>query len=302
MSISKYKIKKWYDMITGNSVHHVNQDEGKTYSKENVAGYYNNLTEKITRFGRDDNNIPLSYVDTGDKIEFSIEIFQYGLAAYDLYLLSDKTEKDSLAKVKSCAEWAVKNQQSDGSWKTFTYENPNMPYSAMAQGEGVSLLIRAFIAFDDQKYLIAADRAIKYMLLPIEEGGTTKYIGNSVYFYECPEDPLILNGWIFSIWGLFDYWKFTNDSKLKEILDKTLATLERDLPAYDLGYWSKYEDKKRIASPFYHKLHVAQLRVMYDLTGKEIYKVYADRWENFSNNWLFSKIAFIKKAIQKIME
>lgn len=289
-------------MIVGKSVYHVTQDEGKVYSKNQIEGYYNNLTEKIIRFGRSDNDYPRTYVDTGDEIEFSIAIFQYGLAAYDIYLISKKTDVDSIAKVKSCADWAVQNQQSDGSWITFAYENPNMPYSSMAQAEGISLLIRAYIAFEDKKYLNAADSALKYMLLPIEEGGTTKYIGDSVYFYECPEDPLILNGWIFSIWGLLDYWKFTNDSKLKEILDKTLATLERDLPAYDLGYWSKYEDKKRIASPFYHKLHVAQLRVMYDLTGKEIYKVYADRWENFSNNWLFSKIAFIKKAIQKIME
>lgn len=64
MSISIYKIKKWYNMLAGNSVHHVNQDEGKIYSKDRVAGYYNNLTEKIIRFGRTDNCWPITYVDT----------------------------------------------------------------------------------------------------------------------------------------------------------------------------------------------------------------------------------------------
>lgn len=289
-------------MLAGNSVHHVNQDEGKIYSKDRVAGYYNNLTEKIIRFGRTDNCWPITYVDTGEEIEFSIAIFQYGLAAYDLYLLSKKTDNNSLAKVKSCADWAVDNQQEDGSWVTFAYENPKMPYSSMAQGEGISLLIRAYIEFDESKYMNAANKALQFMLKPIEKGGTTKYIDNNVYLYECPADPLILNGWIFSIWGLYDYWKFTKDKHSKEVLDLTLATLERDLPSYDLGYWSKYEDKKRIASPFYHKLHISQLRVMYDLTGREVYKMYADKWEMYSKNWLFSKIAFVQKAIQKIFE
>lgn len=289
-------------MLTGNSVHHVNQGVGKVYSKTDIKGYYNDLTEKITRFGRNDNKIPYSYVDTGDEIEFSIAIFQYGLAAYDLYLLSNEQDADALEKMKSCAEWAVKNQQNDGAWVTFAYENPNMPYSSMAQGEGVSLLIRAYIASGNEQYMNAARKAVDFMLLPIEKGGTTLYVRDAVYFYECPQEPLILNGWIFSIWGLLDYWKFTKDSKSKDVLDKTLKTLERDLPSYDLGYWSKYEDKKKIASPFYHKLHVAQLRVMYDLTGKDVYKDYANRWERFSNNWLYSKIAFVKKAFQKIFE
>lgn len=302
MAISIYKIKKWYNMLAGNSVHHVNQDEGKIYSKDSVKGYYNNLTEKITRFGRSDNHYPLTYVDTGEEIEFSIAIFQYGLAAYDLYLLSDKSDKDSLAKVKSCADWAVDNQQEDGAWVTFEYENPEYPYSSMAQGEGMSLLIRAYIEFGKEQYLEAARKAKDFMLIPIEKGGTTKYKDNDVYFYECPREPLILNGWIFSIWGLYDYWKFTKDSESKKVLDMTLNTLERELPSYDLGYWSKYEDKSRIASPFYHHLHVAQLRVMYDLTGNDIYKIYANRWEKFANNWFFSKIAFLKKAFQKILE
>ncbi len=289
-------------MLIGNSVHHVNQDEGKIYSKDDIKGYYNNLTEKITRFGRKDNKIPFTYVDTGEEIEFSIAIFQYGLAAYDLYLMSGKKDNDSLAKVLSCADWGLSNQLSDGSWVTFKYENPDSPFSSMAQGEGISLLVRAYIETDEKKYLDAALRAKYFMLTSIDNGGTTKYIGDDVYFYECPADPLILNGWIFSIWGIFDLYKLTRDTELKKIMDRTLSTLERDLPSYDLGYWSKYEDKNRIASPFYHKLHIAQLNVMYNLTGKEIYKSYAEKWANYERNFFFRNFAFIKKAFQKIME
>lgn len=164
MAISIYKIKKWYDMLVGNSVHHVNQDEGKYYLKDNVSGYYNNLTEKVSRFGAKDASVPKSFVDTGEEIYFSIEIFQYGLAAYDLYLASEKKDKSMLEKVIACANWGVDNQLEDGSWITFAYETPDYPFSAMAQGEGVSLLIRAFNETKDERYVVCLKKAMKFML------------------------------------------------------------------------------------------------------------------------------------------
>ena len=49
MGVSIYKIKKWYKMLTGQSISHVNQGAGTCYSRDCVAGYYNDLTEKITK-------------------------------------------------------------------------------------------------------------------------------------------------------------------------------------------------------------------------------------------------------------
>lgn len=300
MAISLYKIKKWSDMLFGKSIHHVNQDEGKVFSKELVRGYYNNLTEKVTRGG--DYDVPKSFVDTGEEIFFSIEIFQYGLGAYDLYLLSEKRDVAMLRKTVACAQWGVENQQSDGAWVTFAYETPDYPYSAMAQGEAISLMLRVYLETSDEKFLAAAKKAEEFMLKSFEEGGPTKYVGHDVYLYECPKDPLILNGWIFSLWGLMDYCKMVDDANANDVLNRTLSTLERKLPDFNLSYWSMYEDGKRISSPFYHKLHVAQLNVMYNLTGKDVYKTYADKWHKYELNWLYRKLAFIKKACQKILE
>lgn len=303
MAISAYKIKKWYDMLCGNSVHHVNQDEGRYYSKNEVKGYYNNLTEKVSRFGAKDNSVPKSFVDTGDEIYFSIEIFQYGFGAYDLYLASNKEDKSMLDKVIACADWSVNNQLEDGSWVTFAYETPEYPFSAMAQGEGVSLLIRVYNETHDERYMECLKKAMKFMLTSFENGGPTLYNNDDVFLYECPKDPLILNGWIFAFWGLWDYClTVTDDTDAKCILEKSLATMVKWLPKFDLSYWSMYEDGKRICSPFYHKLHIAQLNVMYDLTGEEVFKYYADRWSKFQKKWLFRKIAFFKKAYQKLLE
>ena len=122
MGISIYKIKKWTKMLSGNSISHVDQGIGKIYSVDSIKGYYNDLTEKVTKREDLGSEVPMSSVDTGETIFFPIEIFQYGLGAYDLFLL--KNDNKMLEKVSAAANWAVENQQEDGSWVTFTYENP----------------------------------------------------------------------------------------------------------------------------------------------------------------------------------
>jgi hypothetical protein len=39
-----------------------------------------------------------------------------------------------------------------------------------------------------------------------------------------------------------------------------------------------------VASPFYHQLHVVQLRVLHRMTGDEVFARYADRWEAFAHS------------------
>lgn len=299
MGVSSYKIKKWYRMLTGQSIDHVNQGVGTCYSKSEIAGYYNDLTEKVTK---DDPSIlvPKYHVETGEELFFSIGIFQYGLAAYDLYLKT-KDEKYK-EKVLACADWAVQNQQEDGSWPTFAHENPKHPYSSMAQGEACSLLLRARLLVNDQKYYSAAKKAVDFMLIPLREGGTTEYVGEDVYLYEFTEEPLVLNGWIFSYWGLRDFAIVSQDENIQKTADKTVKTILKALPQYDTGYWSRYDLTKRIASPFYHKLHIAQMKVMYELTAEETFKEYAMKWETYGNNPICKSRAFIKKVVQKIFE
>ena len=73
-------------MLLGKSISHVNQGPGRFYSKNEIAGYYNDLTEKVLKRTDVVNDVPFSMVDSGAKVYFSIEIFQYGLGAYVLYL------------------------------------------------------------------------------------------------------------------------------------------------------------------------------------------------------------------------
>ena len=149
MGLSIYKIKKWLKMITGKSIYHVNQGVGTFYSKTEIAGYYNDLTEKVLK---DDPNIiiPKYSIYTEEKIYFSTGIFQYGLAAYDLYLATN--DEKYKRKLIACANWAVENQHKEGGWEAFTNKNIERSYSSMTQGEGISILVRAAIVTKDIKY------------------------------------------------------------------------------------------------------------------------------------------------------
>lgn len=301
MSINKFYVKKWSKMIFGKSILHVDQGIGKSYKKNKISGYYNDLTEKIIRSNLKEGELPLTELPNGDKVLFSIAIFQYGLGAYDLYLQT--RDEKYLTIFKNCVNWTVNNQDNNGGWKSFQYDYPKQPYSSMAQGEAISLLSRAYIEFNNEMYLSKIKQAMKLLIKPVCEGGVADYCDGKVYLKEFVNEPVVLNGWIFSIWGVYDYLiLFPKDKKIKEFYKKTLDTLIFDLPKYDLKYWSKYDMNKKVASPFYHKLHIHQLEVLYDLTGDSIFKTYSQKFNNYNNKKIYKMKAFIKKTKQKIFE
>lgn len=300
MAVSIYIIKKYIKSALGKSSMTVNQDEGKCYSKDGIEGYYNNLTDKVLKFGFPGNELPVSEPAPGIKMYFSIAIFQYGLAAYDLFLLTK--DESYLEKVKACAEWAVSNQDSNGGWKTFTYKRPDQLYSAMAQGEALSLLVRAHKAFSDDRYIECAHRAKLFMMKPVDEGGTTVYKDGSIYLYEYLNVPQVLNGWIFAAWGLFDYGKYLNNKLAIGEWENTVETMANKLHMYDHQYWSMYDDGTTLSNPFYHKLHIAMLNTMYDLTGIEEFRKYSQIFSLYQSKRLNRVRAFLVKVWQKILE
>ncbi len=290
-------------MLSGRSIDHVNQDKGKFFTTGEIKGYYNNLTEKVTKNPAllDSNELPMVYPEHQDPVYFPVAVFQYGLGAYDLFFLTK--EERYLKKFSQCVDWAMNNIDDKGRWNNFFFYTPKTPYGAMAQGEGASLLVRAYKHTGEARYLDIAKEAIDFMLLPLEDGGTTKYEGGDAYLMEYTFKGMVMNGAIFAWWGLYDYVLATHDTgKYKTALDQTLDSLVRVLSQFKCSYWSMYSLDGLIASPFYHNLHIAQMEAMYELTGKTIFKEYADVWLQQQRNIICKSRAFIKKALQKIAE
>ena len=111
----------------------------------------------------------------------------------------------------------------------------------------------------------------------------------------------ILNGFIWGLWGLYDYWLQSKDTDAKAVFDKFVKTLRSNIDRYDTGYWSLYELSqnrlKMLASPFYHNLHVVQLRILTEMTGINYFKEVAQRWSIYNE----SRINHLRCLILKIL-
>lgn len=302
--ISKALIQKWSRMLKHNSVLHVKQAEGKYYSISEVAGYYNDFSGKVqSTKSFDEDGIPLntaSYGEEKKQVYFPIAIFQYGLGAYDLWLeTKEQRYYDIFMKM---ANWAVNNQDDAGAWNTFGVLDYSNPYSSMAQGEGASLLARAFKETKVELYRNRCKKAVDFMLLPLEKGGTTDYSGGQMILKEYPEKPAVLNGWMFSGFGIFDCWKITYDEDMMRAWKRTVEEIERELPKFDALFWSYYDEGKKFASPFYHELHIELLKVYSKISDSQVMERYRAKWLQNKNSWFDAKRAFVFKAFQKLSE
>lgn len=295
--------KRWINMLTGKSSFHVKQGEGKYYSKNEIKGYYNDLTNKVSdKTILDSNGIPINTTIANIETYFPISIFQYGLGLYDLYL--ETNDKEYLNNFLKVADWALNNIDNSGMWDCMAKLNDtaHLTQSSMCQSEGVSILLRAYTETKKVIYYDKAKLAIDFMLKSVDDGGTTIYADNNIIFqeYVSKYNLSVLNGWIFSIFGLYDFSLINKEKKYKNILNNTIETMCIELKKYDRKYWSNYDLMKTISSPAYHDLHIMQLRILYKLFDKKEFKLFADRWEKYQNNKFYRALAIMIKLKQKI--
>ena len=123
------------------------------------------------------------------------------------------------------ADWLVENLESNpwgiAVWNhhfDFEYRDTlKAPwYSALAQGQGLSLRVRAHKETNDPTYLDTGRRAFEAFLLPVDKGGVTwEWPAGDIWFEEYLLDPPthILNGFIWALWGVYDYSLATGRSQ-----------------------------------------------------------------------------------------
>jgi heparosan-N-sulfate-glucuronate 5-epimerase len=295
-------IRRWTSIFLKRSYYHVPQPVGKYFSRYNVGGYYNDLTRKVDWKGEvDKEGIPVNFVN-GNKIYFPVTIAQMALGSYDLWLETRNTKYRDI--FLNCASWLIKNQDQEGGWDSFSNLGLKSltPYSAMTQGEAISVLTRAFLLTENEEFLEGAKKSFNLLIKPVMEGGCSFYENNEVFLEELPVIPrnTILNGWVFSIFGIYDLWLVLKDNEIKNIMDHTIRSLERNLKFYDSGYWSYYDIEKNLASPFYHNLHIALLDALYRITDIETFGSFSKKWKSYGEGIVNKTRALIIKAYQKL--
>ena len=203
----------------------------------------------------------------------------------------DKGENSGKWREKAirCADWLVENLEKNdrGQWvwqHKFDWEyfrTLRAPwYSGLAQGMGLSLLVRIGGETGGEKYFEAADRAFETLSVRLDAGGTLHVDERGDWWIEeyITDPPThILNGFMWALWGVRDYARMRNaecgmrkgeretrskesgtnktpqelwdtgvgnverGTRSAELWEKGVKTLENSLERFDCGYWSLYD-------------------------------------------------------------
>lgn len=295
---------RWYKMFSGTSYYHLPQNFGKCFVPSELKGYFNDVTGKTKWQGRvDSNGVPVNLLSCGGTNQFPIMITQKALGHWDCWMMEGGQEDKEQFLI--LAQWLIDNQEENGAWNTWQVPTGETfwVYSAMTQGQAMSVLTRAFTLTNDDKYQVAAKKAFEIFRLPIENAGVTYRDQDKVVLEEFPSQKnSVLNGWVFAIFGLYDFNLVFDKPDVREMLNQTLETLSKTLPQYDMGYWSRYDLIGRVASPFYHNLHIGHLKALSLISDNPVFESYHQRWLGYQNAPCKKLHALVVKAIQKIKE
>jgi hypothetical protein len=231
-----------------------------------------------------------------------VAISQAAIAYFDRWHSAEETPAQAEQDRKSFfnqVNWLMANQQPDGLWLfRFHWSHLKRPWwSAMAEGQAMSVLLRAYWVTGADAYLVAARKALStFDRLSSERGVSSlvivKYRQLTVYQEYLPAHDYhdnVLNGWIFALAGLYEYAIYTGDpTALYDLVaaDRGLPAVRFLLPWYDTGKWSYYAldsftatTRGPRAHQAYHVLHILQLRWLHSITGDPLMRAYADRFQ-----------------------
>jgi hypothetical protein len=275
-----------------------------------LGEYYLDFSSKAAypnKFSAD--GIPLftygSYLD----VEQPVVIAQYALGLGSLLAKDNFDNKELGNKFINAANWFVQNKEQfkDGVGWYIKILHPhyglNAPWiSAMAQGEAISVLTRAAKITKNELYEKIAMDALVPFEYKVEEGGIVNYFKSIPVYEEAPSTPktmAVLNGFIFSLFGLYDLYLLNKNIKAYSLFTNGVEALLKLLPYYDFNTWTNYflyeYPKKYYSSYTYHVLVTEQLKALYILTGEQLFNQYAKKWEGYSKSFVKKNVALFQK-------
>lgn len=155
--------------------------------------------------------------------------------------------------------------------------------SAFSQSAAALVFLKAWKISGDTTFLQISRKLLKYLFIPVDEGGTIIKKGDAIWLLEYANPggpyPRVLNGMMWSILHIRECASMLNDSSLYNLYKVCERTLRDSLPEYDLGGWTYYDRYGRVSGELYQMMHVDLLDKFYEITGSEFYKKWSKRWK-----------------------
>ena len=241
---------------------------------------------------------------------------------------------EHMTHFRDASDWLVSNQDpQSGGWRNevprtlpgFNTLDPGW-LSGMAQGQAMSTLSRAYYLYENEKYLQAMASALLPYTRTAKEGGVrTTFLEKFTWYEEYPTTPssFVLNGFMFSLIGLYDFKTLLEDKfgfgsadpvsiTRKVTLDLAatydlvsrlyadgMKSLSAMLPLFDGGSRTFYDLRHfmlkiqpNVARWDYHTTHLSQLALISSISDDPVFKQFFDYWNGYligiaaKHNWL----------------
>jgi hypothetical protein len=151
-------------------------------------------------------------------------------------------------------------------------------YSAMAQGQALSTFVRLYQVTGDDAWRAAADATFNTLVqAPVANTPFASWVDSDQHLWleEYPQPDIVssekvLNGHIFAIFGLADYWGLTHDPRAAQLYDGAVTTVQDTmLTVFRQPAWSSYYSMRhRQVNTSYHKVHVHEFLDLFQLTHR----------------------------------
>jgi hypothetical protein len=242
----------------------------------------------------DTNGLPM--VGYGNKAEyFCINLAQFAFAVHDVWW-HDRNQVEYRNMLDTLLDWFESNKapaQKGVCWRIpFPNEKYGIPAgypSAMAQGEIISFYTRMYQLTGRQELLNTAMEAFDFLQLEVNQGGVRRQDKQGLIWLE--EFPLdspsyVLNGFIYTLFGLVDLYRASNRQEVKLEIDRCLLSLKHYLPHFSLWYWPIYDLQRRelIMNYYLRNVYIPQMQALAGLFPDEpLFAATAKRWQRQNN-------------------
>jgi heparosan-N-sulfate-glucuronate 5-epimerase len=271
--------------------------------------YYFDLRAKATASGPTpaDASGLLQHVTSTPQRANPVDVVQIGLGALQ------QEAAEWLPVVEEVVAWIERTMDERGLLlygfpMRHTYRLAAPWCSSLAQGEAASLLVRAAEVLGRPDLRELAGRAIASLLDPESELVALTPEGPVLQEYPTRPPAHVLNGWVTSLWGLYDVagspgpWSAaTVAASAAEAFEAGVATLAARVGRYRTPVgWSRYDlyphPLANVASPSYHRLHIGHLRTMNELAPRDVFVEVADEWERAAASTAARSFAVARKV------
>ena len=237
----------------------------------------------------DDNFIPLH--NYKGKLNYHpVYLAQHALQLIDAYnstknikfLNSAKSIADKLISISLPIKSSIFFPYAfDFSLHGYTEDTMKSPwYSGMAQGQILSLFMRLYEISNEDYYLDVGRKILNsFELFHYNDIGEpwVSCVDEEGFLWleEYPHNPPThaLNGMIFAIYGIYDFYRVTKDSKAEKLLKGAILTIKSNIhkfrtPKGVSHYCLRHPEIMNLG---YHKIHILQLKMLYKITGDNFF-------------------------------